>query len=359
MTPTPTITVSVKSPEAENPLFLSPKSSQPGKDIMEPDADVLRQISAFSETGGRQISTFSEPLLGGRQLSALSGLSSLSSEGLQLELEEVRRQLSEAQELAEQERRRAALFEERVRNEEKEKEHKTRKARQLIEETQRKMRFQSVKNGFQEGSPHKVEGPARALKAKGCASPTQGGHMMLPPTGKHAHRLSPSPKGIKTIFKGKHEREASRVRREEELHAMQSAAEQRKRDLAEVVKQADQQRQHEREMESRLLHALTAKRDLEEKNASLEATVERLSFEREDLLSRFNGGDSETVQSVPNVTHIASKKGRSSDMHKVRRFSGVIFLALLGVAASAWHLTRDTRRMDFREKPQTRAWLRR
>mmetsp|Transcript_76585 Transcript_76585/g.183487 ORF Transcript_76585/g.183487 Transcript_76585/m.183487 type:complete len:420 (+) Transcript_76585:80-1339(+) len=411
---TQTLGWSVKPPEDANPSALSPKSFSSAKELEEPsDMDVL---STFSEPqpfmGERQLSASALSSLGGdRQLTG--SVCSLSDEGLQMELEEVRRQLSEAQEIAEQERRRAALAEERAKKEEKEQKHA--KVRQLIDEQRRKIRQREAKSGLQDSSqmdalsrplqasnpqtvdalarplqasaPQTVDSSARPLQASkppggAVARPLQASNPqtdatarpqakpgasqphvdhMLPPTGKHVRRLSPSPKGIKTFFKSKHERESSRQRRQEAVSSIRAALDQRKKDLEAVMKQAKQQKADEREMEERLSQAMSEKLDLEAQlqsmqasKASLETAFERLSLKHEDLLSRCRHKDTEPVQTV-RINPFSLKRGRS-DLRA--RTSGIVVLALLFLA-SAWHLGCNSRRAPVEQPRGPSAWLKR
>ncbi|CAK9009203.1 unnamed protein product, partial [Durusdinium trenchii] len=92
----------------------------------------------------------------GRQLSCISNW----SEDMQLELEEVKRQLSEATQAANEAKTRAKAAEERMEKEVQELQERKAAARRLLEETQRKRRFKEAKQKA-EGS----ESPAVKSKA--------------------------------------------------------------------------------------------------------------------------------------------------------------------------------------------------
>ncbi|CAK9066650.1 unnamed protein product, partial [Durusdinium trenchii] len=106
----------------------------------------------------------------GRQLSCISNW----SEDMQLELEEVKRQLSEATQAANEAKTRAKAAEERMEKEVQELQERKAAARRLLEETQRKRRFKEAKQKA-EGS----ESPAVKSKAPWLAQVAQQSHVRL------------------------------------------------------------------------------------------------------------------------------------------------------------------------------------
>ncbi|CAL1149489.1 unnamed protein product [Cladocopium goreaui] len=231
------------------------------------------------------------------------------SEDLQVELDEVKRQLSQAQEAAVEAIGRAKTAEEKMAKEVREQEERKVSARKLLEEAQRKRRFQEAKA--------KAEGLEPVLKERSPTSltlprPAQGGKS----SGKSSAQ---SPKGIRTVFKLK--REVSR-QRQDEVQAVKQAAEQRKKELEAILKQEEQERESVGVLQAKLTNA-------EVQLAHMAAYAERLAFEKEDLLCRLvHSGNKTPIFVKPSAI------GRVQ--RRLRRTFGFTFVVLVCMAIIAY-----------------------
>lgn len=274
-----------------------------------------------------------------RQLSTRSSL----SEDLQLELDEVKRQLSHAQEAAVEAISRAKTAEEKMAKEVKEQEERKVSARKLLEEAQRKRRFQEAKA--------KAEALEPVLKAQE-RSPTS---LTLPRPGAQGGKFSgkssaQSPKGIRTVFKLK--REVS-CQRQDEVQAVKLAAEQRKKELEAILKQEEQERESVGVLQAKLTNT-------EVKLANMAAYAERLAFEKEDLLCRLvHSGNKTPIFVKPSASRLGLVPRR------LRRTFGFTFVVLMCMAiiayVKAFHLLDMSHLNVHEQKPReaSHAWLRR
>jgi len=262
------------------------------------------------------------------------------SEDLQVELDEVKRQLSQAQEAAVEAIGRAKTAEEKMAKEVKEQEERKVSARKLLEEAQRKRRFQEAK-AKAEGLEPVLKAQERSPTSLTLPRPAQGGKS----SGKSSAQ---SPKGIRTVFKLK--REVS-SQRQDEVQAVKQAAEQRKKELEAILKQEEQERESVGVLQAKLTNA-------EVQLANMAAYAERLAFEKEDLLCRLvHSGNKTPIFVKPSAI------GRVQ--RRLRRTFGFTFVVLVCMAiiayVKAFHLI-DMSHLNVREqKPReaSHAWLRR
>lgn len=286
-----------------------------------------------------------------RQLSSHSNL----SEDLQLELEEVKRQLSQVQEVASEAAKRAKEAEQKMAQEVKEQEERRVAARRLLEESQRKRRFQEAKakaealelpGKAEMNSPRKATTPRTLAVPEGGNSPSK--------SGKH---LSQSPKGMKNALKVK--RELSRTRHDE-VQAVKLAAEQRKKELEAILQQEEKERETLGTLQERLSSAEAAKALLQVQLTTMTVHAERLAFEREDLRCRLLNTSTKVFVKQNPLPHVS---------RRVRRTFGFTFMVIVCMALMAYikafrlidlgHLELPIQKQRRSCEPKGVCWLRR
>jgi len=272
------------------------------EELLEPDAEPARQLSSHSNL----------------------------SEDLQLELEEVKRQLSQVQEVATEAAKRAKEAEQKMAQEVKEQEERRAAARRLLEESQRKRRFQEAKAKAEAlelptlqkdelDSPRKANTPRRLAVPEGGNSPSKSGKL-----------LSQSPKGLKNALKVK--RELSRTRHDE-VQAVKLAAEQRKKELEAILQQEEKERETFGTLQERLSSAEAAKALLQVQLTTMTVHAERLAFEKEDLRCRLlNTSSPKVFVKQSPVPYFESR----SVSRRVRRTFGFTFMVIICMALVAY-----------------------